>query len=79
MTRAVSFTAVYEDVEGGWVQARVRELPEVITAGRTVDDAKELLLDALFEYLQSLGERTSEPLESAQPRAEGKLEISLSA
>ncbi|MCA1838625.1 MAG: hypothetical protein LC674_07805 [Actinobacteria bacterium] len=79
MTRAVSFTALYEDVENGWVQARVRELPEVITAGRTIDDAKELLLDALLEYLRSLGDRNNEHLESTQPLAEGKLEISLSA
>lgn len=79
MTRAVSFTAVYEDVENGWVQARVRELPEVITAGRTIEDAKELLLDAVFEYIRSLGDRDNGQLEPVQPLAEGKLEISLSA
>jgi predicted RNase H-like HicB family nuclease len=77
MTRVVSFTAVYEEVEGGWIQARLRELPEVITAGETMDEAKELLVDALLEYLQSLG--TEDAVTVREPLAESPLEISLSA
>lgn len=55
MTTRLSFTAVYEPVEEGWTQARIDELPAVITAAPTLDEAKELLVDALHEYLRSLG------------------------
>lgn len=56
MPKRISLTAVYEPVENGWTQARIEEIPAVITAAPTVDEAKELLLDALREYLLSLGE-----------------------
>ena len=56
MTAHIALTAVYEPVEPGWVQARLAELPAVITAGPTLDAARELLADALREYLLSLAE-----------------------
>ena len=56
MTARIVLTAVYEPVEQGWVQARLAELPAVITAGPTLDAARELLADALREYLLSLDE-----------------------
>ncbi len=59
MSVHVSLTAVYEPVEEGWVQARIQELPAVITAGPSLDEAKALLLDALREYLLSLDEAAS--------------------
>ncbi len=55
MTVRLSFTAVYETVDEGWTQARIEELPAVITAAPTLEEAKELLVDALHEYLRSLG------------------------
>jgi hypothetical protein len=55
MTARLSFTAIYDSVEDGWTQARIEELPAVITAASTLDEAKELLVDALYEYLRSLG------------------------
>ena len=55
----ISPTAVYEPVEDGRVQARIEELPAVITAGPSHDEAKELLIDALREDLLSLGDATS--------------------
>lgn len=51
MASRVSLTAVYEPVENGWTQARIEELPEVITAAPTLEEAKELLADALREYI----------------------------
>jgi predicted RNase H-like HicB family nuclease len=51
----IHFTIEYEPVEDGWMQARIVELPAVITAGPSRDQAKELVLDALREYLLSLG------------------------
>jgi predicted RNase H-like HicB family nuclease len=56
----LSYTAVYEQVEGGWTQARIVEVPGVITAGASRDEARELLRDALREYLASFMEDDSE-------------------
>ena len=50
----ISISIVYEPVEQGWVQARIEGIPEVITAGRTKDEARALVLDALREYLLSI-------------------------
>ena len=72
MTREVSFTAIYENVEGGWVHARVRELPEVITAAPSLEEAKELLLDALLEYLRSLGADEERRLKKGAAVTEGE-------
>lgn len=53
MDREVALTAVYEPVENGWIQARIREMPGVITAAPTQAEAEDLLLDALREFLLS--------------------------
>jgi predicted RNase H-like HicB family nuclease len=50
----IDLTIAYEPVEDGWTQARIAELPAVITVGRSRDEAKALVLDALREYLLSL-------------------------
>ena len=52
---AIQFTAHFETVENGWVHAHLNELPGVITAAPSLDEAKEMLVDALREYLLSLG------------------------
>jgi predicted RNase H-like HicB family nuclease len=57
----LTWTAVFETVEDGWVQARVAELPAVITAAPTLDEAKALLLDAVREYLLALRQDPAEP------------------
>ena len=50
----IPLSIVYEPVESGWVQARIEGIPEVITAGPTKEEARELVLDALREYLLSI-------------------------
>jgi predicted RNase H-like HicB family nuclease len=80
MTSRISLTAVYEPVEGGWTQARIKELPGVITAAPSLEEAKELLTDALREYLLSLVEApTPQPANGAtrQERQES-LEVVIS-
>jgi hypothetical protein len=52
----IPLSIVYEPVEDGWVQARIAELPPVITAAPTRERARELVLDALREYLLSLAD-----------------------
>lgn len=67
MTTRFTLTAVFESVENGWTQARIVELPAVITAAPTQVEAEELLADALIEYLRSLGpESSTETSSSAQ-------------
>jgi hypothetical protein len=51
---SISLSIVFETVEGGWVQARIEGIPEVITAGPSKEDARALVLDALREYLLSI-------------------------
>jgi hypothetical protein len=51
VSTCIPLTAVYEPVENGWIQARIEELPGVVTAGATAGEARDLLLDALRRYL----------------------------
>jgi predicted RNase H-like HicB family nuclease len=44
---AYAFNAVYEDAGDGWVYAHVPELPEVHTQGKTLDQAREMVKDAI--------------------------------
>ena len=81
VTERLALTVIYEPVEDGWVQARIEELPGVITAGPSTEEAKELLLDALREYLLALG-KEMEDVDLDPPRADATrepLEISLTA
>ena len=64
MATPMTLTASYEPVEGGWVQARVRELPSVITAAATRSEARAMLEDAVREYLLAMLE-TENPSEVA--------------
>jgi predicted RNase H-like HicB family nuclease len=57
----VSFTAVYEPADNNWIQAHLAELPGVITAAPTLEEAKDLLAGALREYVLALGEATTAP------------------
>jgi len=52
---------VFEPDEEGWVRATIEELPGVITCAPTLDEARELVRDALDEWLQALtsAERTT--------------------
>lgn len=47
----LTLTVVYESVDEGWVQARIAELPAVITVGHDKDEARVLVVDSLREYL----------------------------
>jgi predicted RNase H-like HicB family nuclease len=78
VTRTLSLTGLYEPVEGGLVQARIEELPGVITAGRTYEEARELLLDALQEYLLAGGDEALPAANVSGARREPLL-VSLSA
>jgi predicted RNase H-like HicB family nuclease len=44
---AHTFNVVYEDAGDGWVYAHVPELPEVHTQGETLNQAREMIRDAI--------------------------------
>jgi predicted RNase H-like HicB family nuclease len=56
MPSSFELTAVFEPVEDGWIQARIAEIPGVITAAPDMESAKEMLADGLREYVLALGE-----------------------
>ncbi|HLQ04946.1 MAG TPA: type II toxin-antitoxin system HicB family antitoxin [Verrucomicrobiae bacterium] len=45
---------VFEPDEEGWVRASIEELPGVISCAPTHDEARELIRDALAEWLAAL-------------------------
>ncbi len=53
MSESISLTAVYTPDENGWTMAQLAEWPAVVTCGRTVDEAREMLLDAAHEMVAS--------------------------
>jgi predicted RNase H-like HicB family nuclease len=52
MSESVEFTVIYEDAGDGWVMARVAEVPEVITQGETVEEARSMVRSALRDWLE---------------------------
>lgn len=57
----LTLTAVFTPDENGWTMAQLAEWPAVVTCGRTVDEARELLLDAAREMIVSYREQGREP------------------
>ncbi len=52
MTPSVEFTIAFEEPdEDGWILARVLEVPGAISQGRTREQARENVLDALSTVL----------------------------
>ena len=61
MSRPLTLTAVFTPDEDGWTMAQLAEWPAVITCGRTVDEAREMLVDAAREMLASYRDEGREP------------------
>jgi predicted RNase H-like HicB family nuclease len=61
MAEQLRFTAVYEAAEDGWVYAHVPELPEVHTQGRDLEEARDMVEDAIQLVLADRRER-GEPI-----------------
>jgi antitoxin HicB len=58
---ALTFNVVYEDAGEGWVYAHVPELPEVQTQGESLQEAREMVRDAVELVLEERRER-GEPI-----------------
>ena len=57
----LTLTAVFTPDENGWTMAQLAEWPAVVTCGRTVEEARELLLDAAREMIASYRDEGREP------------------
>jgi predicted RNase H-like HicB family nuclease len=64
MSDALRFTIHYSDGGDGWVMAQVEEVPGAISQGRTREEARENVTDALRVMLKP------EPGEGADPDRE---------
>jgi predicted RNase H-like HicB family nuclease len=53
MNEPLTLTAVFTPDENGWTMAQLAEWPAVVTCGRTVAEAREMLLDAAQEMIAS--------------------------
>jgi predicted RNase H-like HicB family nuclease len=47
------FHVVYSPIEDGWIMAQVPELPGAVTQGRDIDEAREMIQEAVELLLQS--------------------------
>ncbi|MBI2299411.1 MAG: type II toxin-antitoxin system HicB family antitoxin [Armatimonadetes bacterium] len=54
------YTVVYEQSEDGWIIARAPELPGAISQGRTMEEAEEMIEDAIKELLVYYRQRARE-------------------
>lgn len=54
----MKFTAIIEKTEDGWFVGQVEEIPAAISQGKTIDELKVNLLDALRLLLEVNRENT---------------------
>lgn len=61
MSSQLTLTAVFTPDEDGWTMAQLAEWPAVVTCGRTVEEARTMLIDAAREMLASYRDQGDEP------------------
>jgi antitoxin HicB len=62
--RSLTYTAVLTPGEDGWICAQIAEVPEAISQGRTLEEAKANVAEALelaLEWRRGEGEPLPEP------------------
>ena len=52
VSEPLRLTVVFEDGEDGWVVASIPEVPGALSQGRTRDEARENVIDALHGVLE---------------------------
>jgi predicted RNase H-like HicB family nuclease len=76
VTSSIQLSVIFEPVDNGWVQARIEELPGVITAAPTRGEARSQVIDALREYLLALRDLPASPAVGVEREA---LDLMISA
>lgn len=61
MSDALRFTVRYSEAGDGWVMAQVEEIPGAVSQGRTREEARENVLDALLLALSADQPTVREP------------------
>ena len=61
MSNALTLTAVFTPDKDGWTMAQLAEWPAVVTCGRTVEEARTMLIDAAREMIASYRDEGREP------------------
>lgn len=61
MSEPPTLTAVFTSEENGWTRAQLAEWPAVVTCGRTLEEARAMLLDAAQEMIASYRDEGREP------------------
>ncbi len=58
--KRISITAIIEKSLDGWFVGQIEEFPEVISQGKTIDELKDNLMDALKFAIEMRREKTQE-------------------
>jgi predicted RNase H-like HicB family nuclease len=72
-TLNLTLTIVYEQDEDGWITVSIPEVPGVLSQGRTREEARENVLDALTLML------SPEPTDGADEREREALQVTIAA
>ncbi len=54
----MKLTAIIEQGENGWLVGQIEEIPAVLSQGKTTEELKANLIDALHLYLETQKELT---------------------
>lgn len=60
---AVRLTAIYEPVEDGWWMVTCPEIPGAVSQGRTIEEAREMIRDAVQLLNETRREEAEKELE----------------
>jgi len=58
--KKISITAIIEKSIDGWYIGQIEEFPKAISQGKTIEELKENLLDALSLVMETQREKTQE-------------------
>ena len=61
MSETLTLTAVFTHYEDGWTMAKLAEWPAVVSCGRTLEEARAMLIDAAREMIASYRDEGREP------------------
>lgn len=62
----MQLTVIIQQGEDGWLTGQIEQIPAVITQGRTMEELKFMLQDALELYLETQQELTARGYEGKQ-------------
>jgi predicted RNase H-like HicB family nuclease len=73
MHATLNLTIVYEPDEDGWIMVSIPEIPGVLSQGRTREEARENVIDALALML------SPEPTDTSDEREREALQLTIAA